>query len=48
MWSKGEAMEWYVWVLIGVAAIAIAYIKLKLLGKLMKRRQETETGEAED
>jgi len=36
-------MEWYLWVLIGIAAIGIATLKLKFLGKWMENRKKRET-----
>lgn len=31
-------MAWYWWVLIGIAAVGIGYIKLKILNKLMSKK----------
>ena len=33
-------MAWYWWVLIGIAVIVIGWIKVKVLGNLMKKQQE--------
>ncbi len=38
-------MEWYWWVLIAVVVIAIAYIKLKVLGKMMEARKRKQAEE---
>jgi hypothetical protein len=35
-------MEWYWYVLIGLGVVAIAAIKLKVLGKWMEARQKRE------
>ena len=32
-------MEWYWWVLIGVGAVFVGYVKLKVLGKIMENRK---------
>jgi hypothetical protein len=37
-------MEWYWYVLIGAGVVAIASIKLKVLGKWMEARQKRERG----
>lgn len=34
-------MEWYLWVLIGVAAVGIGYIKIKILKKVMTKKNHT-------
>lgn len=31
-------MEWYWWVLIGIGCVAIAIIKVKIMGKMMSKK----------
>ena len=33
-------MEWYWWLLIGIAVVGIGWIKLKVMGNWMKKRQD--------
>jgi len=35
-------MEWYWWLLIGVGALVIGYIKLKILKKLMTKKENAD------
>lgn len=38
-------LAWYWWVLIVIGVIAIGYLKLKVLGKIMQARKNRETPE---
>jgi hypothetical protein len=41
-------MEWYWWILIAAAILAIAYVKLKVLAKWMENRKRREEEIPED
>jgi hypothetical protein len=41
-------MEWYWWALIIVAVVAIAALKLKVIGMILARRRPRELEEMED
>lgn len=38
--KEGFFMEWYWWLLIGIAVVGIGWLKLKVMGNWMKKRQE--------
>ena len=41
-------MAWYWWVLIVIAVVAIGWLKLKVLGKMMAARKQSEPPEDDD
>ena len=41
-------MPWWAWVLIGVAVVAGAVVKGKVLGRWMERRKRDRDGQAEE
>lgn len=42
---EGILMEWYWWLLIGIAVVGIGWLKLKVMGNWMKKRQEKQKAE---
>jgi hypothetical protein len=40
-------VEWYWWVLIGVAVVVLGYVKLKVWGKILEAQKAKKAAQAE-
>ena len=46
--GEGNDMAWYWWVLIVIAAVVIVWLKLKVLGNIMARREQSQAPEEDE
>ena len=40
IWKEAAAMEWWAWALIALGVLALGYLKVKVLGNMMRKKKK--------